>query len=79
MINIFKKKANGEKIVLKIKGMHCVSCSLNIDGELEDTPGVISATTSYAKGESQVIYDTEKISVGQIEKVISKLGYYLEE
>ena len=38
-----------KKLVLKIKGMHCTSCAMNIDGELEDTKGVKEANTSYAK------------------------------
>ena len=49
MFNLFKKAHSGQEVVLKIDGMHCTSCSLSIDGELEDLPGVISASTSYAK------------------------------
>jgi copper chaperone CopZ len=66
-------------VTLKILGMHCVSCSINIDGELEDTPGVMRATTSYARAESVVEYDPEKITVEAMQKIIAKLGYELTQ
>lgn len=76
MFKLFsKKQPQGETILFKIDGMHCTSCSLSIDGELEDTPGVLSATTSYAKAETQVLYDPERVSPDQLQKVIEKLGY----
>ena len=48
MLNLFKSKPKGEQVTLKITGMHCPSCAMNIDGALEDTAGVIEAETSYA-------------------------------
>jgi len=78
MFNLFKKEKQGESVTLKIDGMHCTSCSLSIDGELEDTNGVISATTSYAKSETKVIYDPKKVTVDEIKKVIESLDYRVE-
>lgn len=66
-------------IKFKIRGMHCTSCSLNIDGQLEDLNGVISADTSYAKSETKIKYDPEQVSIEQMKKVIEKLGYEIEE
>ncbi len=59
----------------KITGMHCVSCAMNIDGELEDTEGVKSAKTSYTKQETEVEFDSDKVTNNQIEKVVKGLGY----
>lgn len=64
-----------KKITLKISGMHCASCSMNIDGELEDTKGVSEASTSYAKQETEVKFDEENISQEDLIKVIEKTGY----
>lgn len=84
MFNFFKKtnkanppagKQNIKSIILKISGMHCTSCSLNIDGELEDLDGVVSASTSYAKSATKIEYNPEKISEAQLKKTIEKLGY----
>jgi copper chaperone CopZ len=60
---------------LKLNGLHCVSCSLNIDGTVEDLPGVKSSSTSYAKGESRVEFDPNTISEESIKAAIEQLGY----
>lgn len=75
MLNIFKKKPQGEKITLKLSGMHCTSCSFSVDGELEDTFGVLSAKTSYAKSETEVVYDPKLIQPPAITTIIETLGY----
>jgi Cu+-exporting ATPase len=63
------------KITLKISGMHCTSCSLRIDGDLEELDGVQSAYTNFARGESEVEYDESKVSAVQLADVIRKAGY----
>lgn len=62
-------------IILNIKDMHCTSCAINIDGELEDTPGVISAGTNYAKAESKVEFDEAKIDIDQLLEAVKRAGY----
>lgn len=63
------------KKLFKISGMHCTSCAFNIDGELEDTVGVKQANTNYAKAQTEVEFDLEKISEEEIIKIIKKVGY----
>lgn len=77
MLNIFKKnqKPKGEEVVYKIDGMHCTSCSMNIDGALEDLDGVFESTTSYAKSTTKVVFDAKKIGEVEIKKVIVESGY----
>lgn len=58
-----------------ITGMHCTSCAINIDGELEDTDGVKRAKTSYAKQKVEVAYDEAKIDSAKITEIIKNLGY----
>ena len=43
-----------KKMVFKIAGMHCGSCAMNIDGDLEDTGKVKSAKTNYARSQTEV-------------------------
>lgn len=62
-------------ITLKIVGMHCTSCAINIDFELEDLEGVKEAKTHYAKQISVVTYDPDKVHHDQIIAVIQKLEY----
>lgn len=63
------------KTLLKITGMHCVSCAMNIDGELEDTDGIKTAATNFAKGQTEVDYDKDKITTEKIISIIKKSGY----
>lgn len=59
----------------KIEGMHCTSCAMVIDMDLEDLEGVKSSKTSYAKAETEVKYDSEKIDLEKITETIKKSGY----
>jgi Cu+-exporting ATPase len=68
MSKIIRKK-------LKIEGMHCVSCAMNIDFDLEDMEGIKSAKTNYAKQESEIEFDAEKVEVKIILEQIKKTGY----
>ncbi len=58
--------------------MHCSSCSMNIDFDLEDLDGIKAAKTSYAKQESEIEFDEEKLDVQKIIETIRKTGYESE-
>lgn len=60
---------------LKIEGMHCNSCAMNIDFDLEDLEGVKSVKTSYAKQECEIEFEEEKVRVEQIVETVEKTGY----
>lgn len=64
-----------KKLKLKIEGMHCASCCLNIDFDLEELDGVKKVQTSYAKQETVVEFDEEKITHQKIINQIKKTGY----
>jgi len=61
------------KVTLKIIGMHCTSCAINIDGELEDTEGIVESSTSYAKQRTVVEFDESKMASEKIISIIHKL------
>jgi copper chaperone CopZ len=63
------------KTKFKISGMNCGSCAMNIDFELEDLTGVISVKTSYAKGETELEFDEDKIDIQTVTGKIKDLGY----
>ncbi|MDO8504725.1 MAG: heavy metal-associated domain-containing protein [Candidatus Liptonbacteria bacterium] len=62
-------------IKLELHGLHCASCIMNIEGALEDTPGVKNVDASYAKAEAEVTFDETAVSVEKILEIIKKLGY----
>jgi len=67
-----------KKIKLDIEGMHCSSCAMNIDFDLEDLDGVKSAKTSYAKQFTEVEFDDNKVSESEIAAQIKKTGYLVK-
>ena len=58
-----------------IEGMHCTSCAMNIDMDLEDVAGVKEAKTSYAKQYTEIAFDLDKVTDKQILATIKKTGY----
>jgi copper chaperone CopZ len=65
----------GELVTIKINGMHCASCALTIDEELEELAGVYEARANYAKGEVRVRFATDKVQLAQLHQTIEQLGY----
>ena len=66
-----------QKVVLKVKKMHCASCAVLIDKLLIKQPGVVSVKTSYGSEKAAIEFDETKISLETIDGFINKLGYDL--
>lgn len=64
-----------KKIKLNIEGMHCTSCAMNIDFDLEDLNGIKSARTNYAKQMCEVELDENKIKIEDVVKQVQETGY----
>jgi copper chaperone CopZ len=75
MFNFFNKKKSGAELKLKINGMHCTSCALTIDDTLEEIDGVFESRTNYAKSETTLVIDPEKVDMDTIKGKITDLGY----
>lgn len=63
---------------LKVQGMHCASCAMLIDEELEELDGVRQATTSYVKQKTEVEFDDARVGIGSIIAKVAELGYSAE-
>ncbi len=61
------------KKTFKVEGMHCTSCALMIESDLEDAG--VTSSCSYAKETLDVEFDEKKIDEEIIRKVVSKSGY----
>jgi copper chaperone CopZ len=72
-----KKKVdnNIQTVTLQISGMHCISCSMNIDMKLEEMDGMIESNTQYAKALTVITYDIRKLTLKQVKDTIRTLGY----
>lgn len=68
-------KANIKTKRLKIKGMTCVNCENKIEKQLSRTAGIIKSEVSYNKGSVEITYDSERIKLSAIIRIIEKLDY----
>jgi copper chaperone CopZ len=64
------------KKIFCIKGMHCNSCAMMIENELEDRG--IKSKIDFANEKAEVEFDEKKISEKEIKKIIEKLGYNIK-
>lgn len=67
-----------KKVTFKIIDMHCTSCALSIDGDLEDSNGIKESRTNYAKAQTEVSFDPHKISEKEIISIIKQTGYTVD-
>lgn len=74
----YLKMSNLTKKKLKIEGMHCSSCALTIDMDLEDLNGVKASKTSYAKSETEIEFDCLVLDEKELIETIKKTGYKAE-
>lgn len=65
---------------LKVKGMHCASCSAIITKKISKIDGVDSVNVNFATEKVQIKFNDEKISISCLNKEIKPLGYsFVEE
>lgn len=64
-----------KKKTYKVGGMHCTSCALMIESDLEDAG--VKATCSYAKQTLEVEFDPVKVSEDKIVGIVQNDGYKL--
>jgi len=66
-------------ITLKVGGMHCASCAINIEKALLKTEGIVSANVSFPLEQARISYDPEIIPISGIKKAIEDVGYTASE
>ncbi len=61
-----------------VSGMHCDGCAQGITSELKRAPGVAFASVSFSNKLAIIAYDTNRVSIKGLKKVIIKAGYNAE-
>lgn len=61
------------KKTYKVSGMHCPSCAMLIEGELEDAG--MKATCSYVKQTLEVEFDGQPPGEARVKEVVGNAGY----
>ncbi|MFY9639095.1 MAG: heavy metal translocating P-type ATPase [Methanobacterium sp.] len=60
---------------IKISGMSCASCALNIEKSLQNLEGVDKAHVNLGTEEAIVEYDSKKLKLPQLENAVEDAGY----
>lgn len=63
---------------IRTTGMHCQSCSMLVQMNVEELPGVESVTSDFRTGLTEVAYDPEQVTVDGIVAAITAAGYGAE-
>jgi P-type Cu+ transporter len=71
----YAMSAKIKEATVPISGMTCAACAIRIEKGLKKLEGVESASVNLALEKSTVVYDPEKISLGDIRSRIESLGY----
>lgn len=67
------------QIQIGIDGMHCASCSANVERNLNDLKGISTAHVNLALEEAMVEFDERKVNKDEIFKSITDLGFSIRE
>jgi len=68
-----------KKIKIKIEGIHCSSCKILIETEVNILAGVNNVKVDAQTGNCEVEFDDEKVSLSEIFRTIQKLNYKVSE
>ena len=65
--------------MINISGMFCRHCETTVSEALMGLEGVRSVTASFEKGQAEVVYDPQTVSVETLKKRIERAGYETED
>jgi Cu+-exporting ATPase len=64
-----------ERLQIPIVGMHCVSCTVNIEKEIRKLPGVKKANVNYSTENAYIEFDPQVVRADKILGAIKSAGY----
>jgi Cu+-exporting ATPase len=68
-------KDEKKKAEIKISGMHCASCALNLEKAIGSLGNVSHVAVNYGTDTAQVEYDPTQVSIHDLEKAVKDAGY----
>ena len=66
-----------DEMTLRIQGMHCASCTMNVENFLIRLDGIFDVKADLTSQSAKIRYDASKVDLDEIEKVIDSLGFEL--
>lgn len=71
----FFSKEKGEEATLGIEGMSCQHCVGKVEKGLREMAGVFAADVDLEKKQAKVRFDPEKVTVDELAKKVSDVGF----
>jgi sulfite exporter TauE/SafE/copper chaperone CopZ len=68
---------NTKTKTIQIADMTCVNCERKIEKKLKGMPGILDVKANFADGSVKVVCDADRISSGEMEKLIEELDYHV--
>ncbi|MBC7246177.1 MAG: copper-translocating P-type ATPase [Actinobacteria bacterium] len=66
---------DASRLVIRVGGMTCASCTARVEKALRDLPGVEEVSVNLASEKATISYQPNKVSAEGMAKVIEELGY----
>ncbi|MCF0227126.1 MAG: heavy metal translocating P-type ATPase [Methanobrevibacter sp.] len=64
-----------DEIKLKVHGMHCASCVMNVENFLMRLDGIFDVKADLASASAEIYYDKNKVNLDDMKAVIESLGF----
>ncbi len=68
-------KSDIKKATVPVLEMSCAVCAANVEHKARSINGVMSADVNFASGDMNIIYDSNAVSLAQIQQQIRSIGY----
>ena len=68
---------HSDEVTLRIDGMHCASCTMNVENFLIRLDGIFDVKADLTSGTAFVRYDKSKVTIDDMGVVINNLGFEL--
>ncbi|OEC93927.1 MULTISPECIES: heavy metal translocating P-type ATPase [Methanobrevibacter] len=68
---------HSDEMTLRIQGMHCASCTMNVENFLIRVDGIFDVKADLTSQTAKIRYDSSKLDMNEVEKVIESLGFEL--
>ena len=68
---------HSDEMTIRIQGMHCASCTMNVENFLIRLDGIFDVKADLTSQTAKIRYDSSKVDLDEIEKVIDSLGFEL--
>ncbi|WP_458403933.1 heavy metal translocating P-type ATPase [Methanobrevibacter sp.] len=68
---------HSDEMTIRIQGMHCASCTMNVENFLIRLDGIFDVKADLTSQSARIRYDSSKVTLDEIEKVIESLGFEL--